>query len=256
MKFARSFLMTGFTFALAGLCHGQNAVVVGQWDALTERVASTNGVTRWLPTRGSAELLYFAAEWEADATTDALKNVVGAEGHGLYVDAETSSGASVRSGVMVVKPNALHVLSALLTSEFLISLANFPAGGEDGYFSEIGAAENTRVWVNGKEGEPLTQNWCVVSFSFPADADLTGAVVCGDPSLNRSWARTFDGEVKSVVLFGGAPLSDDARKGVESALARRFGVAGIPPASTVQQAAALGTGFNSRNAWASLLLVR
>jgi hypothetical protein len=135
-------------------------------------------------------------------------------------------------------------------------LANDPDGGGDGYFDTVGPAENVRVFVNGKEDEPLQADmWQIVSFILPSEMPLENAMIFGDPGL-PSWKRGFEGETKSVVLLGGGDIQEAALRGMEHALALRFKIKGIKLADAAERDAAWVAGFNAHGVWRTLFLVK
>ena len=162
--------LTAMLTLASGINHvatGQGRVI-GQWDILAnEMLPLTNGVTQWVSSPHGVTLGFWSEGWEVEA--EALRNT-NAENFGLWAESETTTGETIRGGVMVIKPDVLRVRSALLTGEHVVRLANDPDGGEDGYFDTIGPAENVRVFVNGKEDEPLQADmWQIVSFIFPSE---------------------------------------------------------------------------------------
>jgi len=234
--------------------HGQ-AQVIGQWDILAnEMLPLTNGVTQWVSSPQGVTLGFWNEDWEVEA--DILRNTGGAENFGLWAESETTTGETIRGGVMVIKTDVLRVRSALFTGGHVVRLANDPDGGGDGYFDTVGPAENVRVWVNGKEDEPLqAETWQIVSFIFPSETPFENAMIFGDPGL-PSWKRGFEGEAKGVVLLGSGEVSEAALRGMEHALALRFKIKGIKPADAAERDAAWGTGFNAHGAWRTLFLLK
>jgi len=165
----KKWMVAVLMMCLAGVYDSRGQTyVIGQWDVLANEILpSTNGVTHFVSAQG-VTLGFWSEGWEVEA--EALRNIGGAENFGLWVESETVTGETVRGGVMVIKPDVLRVRSALLTGEHVVRLANDPDGGEDGYFDTIGPAENVRVFVNGKEDEPLQADmWQIVSFIFPSE---------------------------------------------------------------------------------------
>jgi len=240
--------------ALAGGCK-----VVGQFDlkhtlATGALVEGTNGVSSVVSPQGVA-LEFSQKDWEFE--NDALRNVVGAEAAGLRPD-ESASNKTVRAGVAVVFAEALNVRMAVFTGEHggVARLANREWGGESGLAENRGPAEGVRTRVNGVEGAPFVKNeWVVYTFVFPEEVPLGNAVLLGD---NLTWLRRgFVGKMASLVLIGEGEVSDAALAGVEKAEARRFGVAGFAPATDAERDGARSIiGYNSHNAWASLLILK
>jgi len=240
------------SMAFTGICHSQQARVVGQWDILAGGMeAGTNGVTRWVAPQKT--VLEFSTNWVVRA--GALQNVGGTEVSGLKPEYESSTNLTVRAGVLLVKPNAPNrVRTALFTGHHVARLANFPDGGEEGSWDAVGSAKGVRIFVNGEESAPLQTGWQIVSFIAPSEMPLEKAMVFADPFT--AWKRTFEGETKCVILLSGA-VSEAALRGMEGALKVRCGVAGIRPATQQERRAAQAiSGYNSHGVWRTLFLVK
>jgi len=252
----KKWLGAGAALGVAGgaVCHGQAGRVVGQWDVKAGGFVATNEITRWSSPQGVV-LEFSGDEWIE--SNGALKNVGGIEAGGLKPEVESASNKTVRAGVLLVKPkDAPHrVRTALFTGHHVARLANFPEGGEDGEWDAFGPAEEVKIWQNREEAAALQEGvWQFVSFIAPDEMPLEKAMVFADPFV--AWKRTFEGETKAVVLLTGE-VSEAALRGMQGALALRFGMAGLVPSATPQErSAALATGFSAHGVWGTLFLVR
>jgi hypothetical protein len=245
-----SLFWIGLAASLAGAAATANAASVsGQWNFLAGSFEEgPEGVARWVSPQGTALVTNYKRG------TGTLRNS-GAEGAGLRPD-ETASNKTVRAGVAVLRAEALNVRMAVFTGESVARLANRHDGGEQGFAETTGPAEGVITRVNGVAGAPLLKDeWVVFSFVLPSSVPLHNAVLLGDPV--RDWRRGFVGSVASIVLIDGDDISKNMLAGAEKALARRFGVAGMPSATAAERNAAKSiSGFSAHNAWSSLLLVR
>jgi len=236
----------------AATCHGQGRLV-GQWDIKAHKFVFTNDAAQWVSPQGVV-LEFSTNEWvEAEG---ALRNVGGVEAEGLRPGFESATNKTVRAGVLLVKPvDAPHrVRTTLFCGHHTARLANFPGGGLDGEWDSLGPSEGVQVWVNRDEAAPLQAGvWQFVSFVAPEEMPLERVMVFADPFVE--WKRGFEGDVKAVVLLSGE-VSEAVLRGMQSALALRYGVAGIPSASGYERREAQATGFSAQGVWGTLFLVR
>jgi hypothetical protein len=261
------FTLTALFVARAALCHGQGRVV-GQWDyraggfSPTHIIVASNGTTqtgaatRWTSRQG-VTLEFLQEDWREEAGAEALLNTGGLEGYGLWPEFESASNKTVRAGIMLVKPEALHVRSVLLTGEKVVRLANRPRGGEHGHWDDMGPAEGVRIWVNQKPNAPLqTGEWQIVRFVLPDAIPLFNIVVAGDPSL-PAWHRTLQGAIQHVLLLDGNGESvEPALRAMERVLAVRHQIPGIALSTEAERAAARAAKFYDYGQWGTVILVK
>ena len=252
-----------FFGAMAGFSLAQTRVI-GQFDVMDAMEKGrlnikTNDIMQITAPQGTA-LLFVESDWEA---SDALRNTSGTTGWGVWADAESASNLTVCGGVFVVKPEARNVRMAVLTGEHVVRLGNRQQGGSSGRWDSIGPAEGTRIFVNGVESAPMLEGVDqVVSFILPSSMPLSSTVVLGDPGLPRDWRRTFEGEAKAIILLGGdtggvgEAVEEMTLRGIENALALRFKIAGVRPATSAERGAAWASGFDAKGVWRTLFLVK
>jgi hypothetical protein len=236
--------------ALATNSHGQ-ARVVAQFDYKAGGFVHSNETVRWTAKQGTT-LCLKNTEWLFE--NGALKTTGGFDGLGLWPEFETASNKTISAGVMAIKlEGPPKVRTAFLTAENTVRLANRPDGGEEGVFDAMGPSEGVQVWVSGlSEAQMPADVWVILSFKLPAEVPLWNANLFSHQGM---WGRGFRGEVASVVLVGGGDVSLDAIKAMESAVARRYDIPGIPSATSVGISEAGAMGFSSFGLWKTLFIV-
>jgi hypothetical protein len=81
------------------------------------------------------------------------------------------------------------------------------------------------------------------------------ALFFGGSAGRPEWRRNWRGEIAEIVCFD-APPGGDLAAGVAHYLALRWGIAGVPPATPAQRAAAVNAGLRRGLAWSSLFFIK
>jgi hypothetical protein len=148
----------------------------------------------------------------------------------------------------------LRVRTSFLVAENTVRLANRPDGGEEGVFDAVGPSEGVQVWVSGiSDAQMPADAWVILSFKLSAEVPLWNANLFSHQGM---WGRGFRGEVASIVLMGGGDVSLEAMKAMGSATARRYGIPGIPSATTEGRNQASAMGYSSFGQWKTLFIVK
>ena len=280
--FASPNFLTGLAVfvASAATCHGQAVRVAAQFD-LKASFENKPGFGFETSTHGTAfysspqqHTLHFRTnDWLA--TENGIANLSGPTAFPLWLKPNGDyDAATIRGGVLAVNARSLGSRSTLVASDFLVRTASRlhqgPAGVIDSHF----AAAGVKIFINQQEASHTvvvpTNEWFILSFVFPEPVNLNGIAASTPPGADARitllgdplsfMGRTFEGELGAAVLFSANNGDDEdlltVCRGVEHALALRYKVKNITPATAEARNASFAAQFRSFNAWGTLLLVR